>query len=433
MSDCPACRAEPLVELEAAPGAHVELCRACKGMLLDIEALEQLAGGDCRAAMVPRPSDHELSPCLRCNTTTWETRELIGADGPALYVCGACRMVWLLPGQLDRLRASVLSERRRARSLTQPGAADESLGPRVSVAPALASADGLPPPGLGVAGGDPRFTDPEPFDRVSFEHGTANWLAAPVALVLALLFCMTPSGRFFGSLVGMPFHELGHALTSWLSSRFAVPLPFFTVWNDQQSVAFGLVVAVIIAAFGVRSWLERRRFGVALAGVLLALQLGLSWLVPARLTSMLQILGGALGEIVLGALVLVAFHFPLPDRLRWDFWRWPALVPGSVCLANALLLWLRAARDVRHMPWGSAIGDESDGDMNRLVNGFGWRARELSSFYLKVAVASVVVLALAQLWAWYRARARASSAGAARTVAAERQATHAKPPEPPFP
>jgi hypothetical protein len=278
-----------------------------------------------------------------------------------------------------------------------------------------------------------RLTDPEPFDRVSFEHGVGNWLAAPVALVLALLFCTTPTGRFFGSLVAMPFHELGHALTSWLSSRFAVPLPFFTVWNDRQSVPFGLVVAAIIGAFGARSWREERRFGVALAGVLLVLQLGLSWLVPARLTLMLQILGGALGEIVLGALVLVAFHFPLPDRLRWDFWRWPALVPGSLCLANALLLWSRASRDVRHMPWGAAIGNESDGDMNRLVNGFGWRARELSSFYLKVALASVAVLALAQLWAWYRARrALSARAGVTSSVSARlREPHHVDPPHPP--
>ena len=420
MSDCPACRAEPLVELEAAPGACVELCRACRGMLLDLETLERLAGGDCDAAMVPHPSEPALGPCLRCNTTSWETRELLGAEGPALYVCGVCRMVWLLPRQLERLRERVLSERRRTRTARAAGATsadpaasaaaveqrdersvDASLASGPSLSPA--SDGGVQPAAIGMAVA-PRLADLEPFDRVSFEHGTANWLAAPVALVIALLFCMTSTGRFFGSLVGMPFHELGHALTSWLSSRFAVPLPFFTVWHDRQSVLFGLVVAASIGAFGVRSWLEQRRFGVALAGVLLVLQLGLSWLVPARLTLMLQILGGALGEIVLGALVLVAFHFPLPDRLRWDFWRWPALAPGSLCLANALLLWFRAARDVRHMPWGAAIGDESDGDMNRLVNGFGWRARELASFYLKVALASVVVLALAQVWAWYRAR-----------------------------
>lgn len=415
MSNCPACRAEPLVELDAAPGARVELCRACKGMLLDCDTLDRLAGGGCEAVSAPCPAEHDVGPCLRCNTASWECRALLGAAQPAFYVCGVCRMVWLLARQLEPLGARARAERLRERAATR------------EPPPGLAVPTPVPVPVL-----DTNAAPPEPFDRVSFESGVANWVAAPSALILALAFCATTTGRFFGSLVGMPFHELGHALTSWLSSRFAVPLPFFTVWHDRQSVLFGLLVAAIIAAFGVRSWLEERRFGMSLAATLLLLQLGLSWLVPPRLTLMLQILGGALGEIVLGALLLIAFHFPLPDRLRWDFWRWPALVPGSICLGNALLLWSRAARDVRQMPWGAAIGDESDGDMNRLVNGFGWRARELASFYLSIALASIVALALAQVWAFHRyRRALPPRAGVTSSVPlAVQEHSHANPPHP---
>jgi hypothetical protein len=395
MSECPVCCTEPLVELEVAEKTRVELCRVCKGMLLDAEVLAQLAGGsNIEASTEPRVGSLTLRACLRCNTDSWQARSIPGAE-PGLYACGVCGMLWLLPGELDRLRALWLAERRRARVLAPELTVRAPAGPGAS-----------PPLGAVL----------EPFDRVSFERGTGNWLAAPVALVLALLFCTTGTGRFFGALIGMPFHELGHALASWLSSRFAVPLPFFTVWHEEQSALFGLVVAAIITAFGARSWLEQRRFGVALAVVLLALQVGMSWLAPTRLTSMLQILGGALGEIVLGALVLVAFHFPLPDRLRWDFWRWPALAPGAISLAHALLLWSRAARDVRHLPWGSAIGDESDGDMNRLVNGFGWRASELVAFYLKAAVVSVVLLAVAQTWAWRRARRASHTSAPVSTV-----------------
>ncbi len=126
---------------------------------------------------------------------------------------------------------------------------------------------------------------------------------------------------------------------------------------------------------------------------------------------MLQILGGALGELVLGALLLIAFHFPLPDRLRWDFWRWPALLPGAVCFGQAALLWIRSAGDASQVPWGAAIGDESDGDMNRLVRDFGWSAAELTSFYLKVAALSALALGLAYAAAWRRyQRTRAAPA-----------------------
>ena len=410
MTECPACRSEPLVELRSEQKLSIELCRSCKGMLVDGEDLRRLAGSeDLDASTVSSVGTLALGPCLRCSTQSWQARSIVGVEPALVYACGACGLVWLLPGALERLRTHAASERWRARrparstnAAIEPAPTLDAASSSGTGAPTAAALDPFAPTRLDATGTG--VAEPEPFDRVSFERGTANWLAAPTALVLALSFCHTGLGGFFGPLVAMPFHELGHALTSWLSSRFAVPLPFFTVWHEQRSVPFGLAVAVAIGAFGVRSWLERRRFGVTLALLLLVCQLALSWLVPARFTLMLQILGGGLGEIVLGALVLVAFHFPLPDRLRWDFWRWPALVPGSICLAHALVMWSRAVKDVRYMPWGAAVGDESDGDMNRLVNIFGWRAKALSSFYLKAALLSVAVLVAAQAWAWHRSR-----------------------------
>ena len=93
---------------------------------------------------------------------------------------------------------------------------------------------------------------------------------------------------------------------------------------------------------------------------------------------MWQILSGALGELLLGAFLLVAFHFPLPDKIRWDFWRWVAIIPGALCFTHAMKLWRTVASDVSQMPWGSALGNDSDGDMNRLVQQFGWGANELA-------------------------------------------------------
>jgi hypothetical protein len=248
--------------------------------------------------------------------------------------------------------------------------------------------------------------DGEPFEPISFDEGIGNRLGAPLALAFGFAFCATRTGQFFGSLMSMPFHELGHALASWLSSRFALPLPFFTVWSNDQSLPFGLALGGVLGWFGFHSWREGRRFGLVVAGALLAAQLWLSCFVSARASLMCQILGGGLGEIVLGGLVLVAFHFPLPARLRWDFWRWPALLPGGVCFGHAALTWVAAARDHRRIPWGSAIGDESDGDMNRLVQGFGWSAPELARFYLGAACVSALVIGAAYVLALGRWRAQ---------------------------
>ena len=142
------------------------------------------------------------------------------------------------------------------------------------------------------------------------------------------------------------------------------------------------------------------------AVVLLTAQGVLTLAVPARQTLMGQILSGALGELLFGAFLLIAFHFPLPDRTRWDFWRWVAIVPGALCFAQALLLWRTASGDLARMPWGSAIGSESDGDMNRLVREFGWTARELTDFYLTVGYACSAAIAATYLYAVIRQRKR---------------------------
>jgi len=401
MVDCPACADSSLVELTVERDARVELCQRCKGMLLDEPALERLLGAcDVQALTELRAEPAELRPCLRCNTTSWERRALAGEPQPSVDRCATCGLLWLAAGGLERLRRRWHSEQRRARTdaSTPPSSGDM---PEAFTPPAAAGVPAVPAAPVRAAVIEPL--------RVDFDRGAGNRVGLPLMLALGALFCSTGFGRMLAALAGMPFHELGHALTSWLSSRVAVPLPFFTVWGSEQSVWFGLLLAALLAWAGFSCWRERSRFGLAAALLLLVSQLSLSWLVPARHTLMLQILGGGLGEIVLGAAALAAFHFPLPDRLRWDFWRWPMLVPAGLCFVQSLTLWWRVNRDILQMPWGSAIGDESDGDMYRLVHGFDWSARELASFYLHAAYLSALGLGLAYAWAWYRAaRARAA-------------------------
>jgi len=405
MNDCPACVSSPLTEFTVHAGATVELCRGCKGMLVSEEALSQLAAGcDLGALRESGVALAGLGACLRCNTANWQRHLLGGAAGAGLGLCGTCGMVWFRAGELDRLQQHLLAEKRRARAPSGAPDADVSRLPS-----AAAGASEVPIAAVAAVAhvahvASVRAT--EPFERVSFDEGAGNRLGVPVALGLGLSWCATAPGQFSGSLVAMPFHELGHALASWLGSRFAVPLPFFTVWSNEQSLAFGLCLAALIGWFGFRSLCEGRRFGVVVALSLLVTQLALSCGVSSRVSGMCQILGGALGEIVLGALVLIAFHFPLPDRLRWDFWRWPALLPGAVCFGHAVLTWVAAAHDARRIPWGSAIGDESDGDMNRLVRDFGWSAAELGRFYLAAVCLSALVLAAAYALAFQRQRQR---------------------------
>jgi hypothetical protein len=100
--------------------------------------------------------------------------------------------------------------------------------------------------------------------------------------------------------------------------------------------------------------------------------------------------------------VMWAFYQPL--GWRWDFWRYPALGVAAIGLVHALFIWLGVATGPGIMPHGSAVGDDSEGDMERLVSESGWTLRGLASAYLSITIASLVVLAVTYVVFLRRAR-----------------------------
>jgi hypothetical protein len=164
----------------------------------------------------------------------------------------------------------------------------------------------------------------------------------------------------------------------------------------------GLIVAGVLGWFLFHTYREKNRFMFGSVVLVALAWFVITFLVSPTRTLMWQILSGALGELVFAGFILVAFHFPGPDRLRWDFWRWVAAIPAAICFTHALMLWYGASSDVSQIPWGSAIGSESDGDMNRLVAQFGWTAPELARFYLNVGYLAVTALTVAYAYAVHR-------------------------------
>jgi Zn-finger nucleic acid-binding protein len=369
----------PLSEYEASPGISVELCAQCRGLFLDRNEIRQLVGGGSLAKateVVPVSLGDEMGMrCPKCIDPAMQPLRVKGADDVGSWQCRSCGGLWLGDGAFFHL----------ARALRTSLRAPRILAP-------------LTPSHSTPVSKRARLTH----SRSQYDQGMENLIAVPLVLLLGMLFCSTNFGRLLAFLVGMPFHEIGHAAASWLSSRIAIPLPFFTFWYDDQSVLMGLIVASVLGWLLFHTYREKNWFMLASASVMTLAWAVATFLVPPSLTLMWQILSGALGELVFGAFILVAFNFALPDRLRWDFWRWIVLIPAGLCFTQATLLWRTVSSDVSQMPWGSAVGSESDGDMNRLVQQHGWTANGLADFYLNVAYLGLIALAIAYTYSAYR-------------------------------
>ncbi|MDB4990554.1 MAG: hypothetical protein JWN04_5732 [Myxococcaceae bacterium] len=234
-------------------------------------------------------------------------------------------------------------------------------------------------------------------DRLAFGLPWVDLLALPIALLLSFLVRLSNWGSLLLVPAQIQFHELGHALLAWLSGRAALPLPFgFTFWREQQSVFTGCCMAFLLGVLLVRAVRERRPFGAVLASSLLLAFLVLSLLVAADTSRMLILLAGLAGELVLTSLAIVAFYFEMPDRLRWDFFRFIVLFPATGSWLAAVQLWLGVARGKRALPTGSILGTTGDGsgDLDRLLAEYDFSEASITTLYgrLSLLTAAVVVV-----------------------------------------
>ncbi|MEO0948305.1 MAG: hypothetical protein AAFY11_09205, partial [Cyanobacteria bacterium J06641_5] len=84
----------------------------------------------------------------------------------------------------------------------------------------------------------------------------------------------------------------------------------------------------------------------------------------------------------LSALMLLGFYFRLPDRWRWDFYRYPVLVLAAITFWKNFWRWHLIELGRESIPFGTLLGGEGDanGDMNRLLD-WGWSAQRIVNSY----------------------------------------------------
>jgi hypothetical protein len=215
-------------------------------------------------------------------------------------------------------------------------------------------------------------------------------IALPLALIAARLVAGT-GFRIAAGMLAMVLHESGHAISAWLTGRWAVPMLWVTMHGDERSWGIVLFLTAAIGLGGFLAWKMERWGWVCVAGALLVVQL-IFLNLPAGATI---VFGGDGGAMVLATILMAAFYAPRDSALyrSWGL-RWGLLVVGALAFMHVYRLWSGPFEDI---PFGEIEGVNLS-DPSLLTQMYGWSTAQLIDRYLLLARACFVVLIALYVW-----------------------------------
>ena len=243
-----------------------------------------------------------------------------------------------------------------------------------------------------VADAPPLFESAPVTDRSdALRELKCRLLALPLALLVARSAVSTGL-RMPVSLLAMVLHESGHAVTAWLTGRWAVPMLWVTMHGDNRSWFIVVLVTSAIAFGGFLAWKAERWGWVCAAGALLVVQL---IFVSSPNQGALVVFGGDGGAFVLATILMATFYAPRESALyqKWGL-RWGLLVIGALTFMHVFRTWSGSVEDI---PFGEIEGVNLS-DPSLLVEMYGWSVIQLVDRYLRLATVCLVALSALYLW-----------------------------------
>lgn len=214
--------------------------------------------------------------------------------------------------------------------------------------------------------------------------------AVPVALVVARLVAAT-GFRMAAGMLTMVLHESGHAVTAWLTGRWAIPMLWVTPHGQERSWTIVVLVTAAIGFGGYVAWRMEKWGCVAAAGAALLLQF-IALTSPAE---QIIIFFGDGGALVFATILMIAFYAPR-DSAVYRSWglRWGLLAIGALSFLHVFLMW---TGPIENLPFGEIEGVNLS-DPSLLTQVYGWTALQLVDRYVLLGKICLATLAVVYVW-----------------------------------
>lgn len=240
-------------------------------------------------------------------------------------------------------------------------------------------------------------------EDAAIERQLRIW-AVPAVFGLAALIMQFDTWRSLTrTFLSMWLHELGHAVTAWMTGHGAFPGPWRTPVSDHRNALVTLVIVAGSGYLAYRAWVAERRILPWVFGGVAAVAIAGAVFVPPRVAAMLFTFGGDAGMMLLGAGLVLTFWARTGSHLHESWLRWGFLVIGAFALLDGVMSWWPARTDPSVIAYGEIEGVGLS-DPTKLIDRHGWTQHQLVHRYCTVAVIAVGIVVARYLFGLWQIR-----------------------------